>query len=77
MITDFSSISASERFRSLPATGRQTTLVIAHRLSTIVDADQIVVVHAGSVVEQGTHSALLDASGKYAALWRAQLQEHR
>jgi len=57
--------------------GRQTTLVIAHRLSTIVDADQIVVVHAGSVVEQGTHSALLDASGKYAALWRAQLQEHR
>ena len=57
--------------------GRQTTLVIAHRLSTIVDADQIVVMHAGSVVEQGTHSALLDASGKYAALWRAQLQEHR
>lgn len=57
--------------------GRQTTLVIAHRLSTIVDADQIVVMHAGSVVEQGTHSALLDASGKYAALWRAQLQEQR
>ena len=57
--------------------GRQTTLVIAHRLSTIVDANQIVVMHAGSVVEQGTHSALLDASGKYAALWRAQLQEQR
>jgi ATP-binding cassette subfamily B protein len=57
--------------------GKQTTLVIAHRLSTIIDADQIVVMHAGSVVEQGTHSALLDASGKYAALWRAQLQEQR
>ena len=57
--------------------GRQTTLVIAHRLSTIIDADQIVVMHEGSVVEQGTHSALLDASGKYAALWRAQLQEQR
>lgn len=57
--------------------GRQTTLVIAHRLSTIIDADQIVVMHAGGVVEQGTHSALLDASGKYAALWRAQLQEQR
>ena len=57
--------------------GRQTTLVIAHRLSTIIDADQIIVMHAGSVVEQGTHSALLDASGKYAALWRAQLQEQR
>jgi ATP-binding cassette subfamily B protein len=57
--------------------GRQTTLVIAHRLSTIIDADQIIVMHAGNVVEQGTHSALLDASGKYAALWRAQLQEQR
>jgi len=57
--------------------GRQTTLVIAHRLSTIIDADQIVVMHEGTVVEQGTHSALLDASGKYAALWRAQLQEQR
>ena len=57
--------------------GKQTTLVIAHRLSTIIDADQIVVMHAGSVVEQGTHSELLDASGKYAALWRAQLQEQR
>lgn len=57
--------------------GRQTTLVIAHRLSTIIDADQIIVMHAGNVVEQGTHSALLDAAGKYAALWRAQLQEQR
>ena len=52
-----------------------TSLVIAHRLSTIVDADQIVVLHQGRVVEQGTHQALLEANRQYAGLWRAQLKE--
>jgi ATP-binding cassette subfamily B protein len=51
-----------------------TTLVIAHRLSTVVHADQIVVLEAGAVVEQGTHDSLLEAKGRYAALWNAQQQ---
>lgn len=53
----------------------RTTLVIAHRLSTIVDADQIVVLRRGRIVEQGTHQALLDKGGEYAALWRRQTRE--
>ena len=52
-------------------TGR-TTLVIAHRLSTIVDADQILVLRRGRVVERGTHAELLDKGAEYAALWRRQ-----
>lgn len=52
-----------------------TTLVIAHRLSTVIDADQIVVIDQGAVVEQGTHSELLARQGKYAQMWAMQLQE--
>ena len=51
-----------------------TTLVIAHRLSTVVHADEIVVLEGGTIVERGSHSALLHQSGKYAALWQAQQQ---
>ncbi|TVQ68551.1 MAG: ABC transporter ATP-binding protein/permease [Chromatiaceae bacterium] len=50
----------------------RTTLAIAHRLSTVEDADTILVLEHGRVVEQGTHDALLAAEGSYAALWRRQ-----
>jgi ATP-binding cassette subfamily B protein len=50
----------------------RTTLVIAHRLSTVIDADQILVLDAGSIVERGTHGELLDRGGLYAAMWTRQ-----
>ena len=52
-----------------------TTLVIAHRLSTIMDADQIIVLDAGRIVERGTHRELLEFAGAYAQLWALQQQE--
>jgi ATP-binding cassette subfamily B protein len=53
----------------------RTTLVIAHRLSTIKDADQIIVLDDGQIVEHGTHDALLDEDGLYANLWAVQAGE--
>jgi len=50
----------------------KTTLVIAHRLSTVVDAHEILVMEAGTIVERGTHAALLAAGGRYASMWALQ-----
>jgi ABC-type transport system involved in Fe-S cluster assembly fused permease/ATPase subunit len=54
------------------AARNKTALVIAHRLSTVVDADQILVMEAGRIVERGTHAELLAAEGRYAQMWALQ-----
>ena len=53
----------------------RTTLTIAHRLSTIIDADQILVMEQGEVVERGSHRELLAQNGVYARLWAMQQEE--
>jgi ATP-binding cassette subfamily B protein len=61
---------------ALNGVSRQTTtLAIAHRLSTIVDADQILVLDQGRIVERGTHRQLLAREGLYAHLWALQQEE--
>ncbi len=56
---------------------RHTTLVIAHRLSTVVDADRILVMEQGRLVEQGSHAALLAQGGLYSQMWELQLRERQ
>jgi ATP-binding cassette, subfamily B, heavy metal transporter len=53
----------------------RTTLVIAHRLSTVMDADQILVMDGGRIVERGSHAELLATGGSYAQMWRLQQEE--
>jgi ATP-binding cassette subfamily B protein len=61
---------------SLRAMGQgRTVITIAHRLSTVVDADRIVVMDAGQVVEEGTHEALLARGGRYARMWTQQARD--
>lgn len=54
-----------------------TTLVIAHRLSTVVDADEIIVLEAGEIVERGRHETLLASNGRYAAMWQNQYNDEQ
>jgi len=53
----------------------RTALVIAHRLSTVVDADEILVLDHGTIVERGRHRQLLEANGVYASMWRLQQEQ--
>lgn len=57
------------------AAARRTTLVIAHRLSTVVDANLIIVLEDGQIVQQGTHEALLIQGGRYSELWAMQARD--
>ena len=59
------------------ATRGRTTLIIAHRLSTIMNADQILVMDAGRIVERGTHAELMRRHGQYAQMWAMQQHEAR
>ena len=59
------------------AAAQHTSLVIAHRLSTIVDADNILVMDSGRIVEAGVHQALIARGGAYARLWAMQQEESR
>ena len=53
-----------------------TTLIIAHRLSTVIDADEIIVLGHGEILERGTHKDLLHRNGLYADMWHKQLTQH-
>ena len=54
-----------------------TTLVIAHRLSTVIDADEILVLNEGRIIERGTHAELLSMRGTYCTMWRRQQEAER
>lgn len=52
----------------------RTTLIIAHRLSTVINADEILVLKSGRIIENGTHTELLRKKGLYASMWNKQLE---
>lgn len=56
------------------ATAGRTSICIAHRLSTVADADEILVLDKGRLVERGTHAQLLETGGPYTRLWESQHQ---
>ena len=70
---DSESEAAVQRALETALAGR-TSLVIAHRLSTVREADQILVIDDGRVVERGRHEELLELDGLYAELYRTQFQ---
>jgi ATP-binding cassette subfamily B protein len=53
----------------------RTTLIIAHRLSTVIDADNIIILDKGTIIEQGKHQELLAKGGHYSEMWQKQLDE--
>ena len=55
----------------------RTALVIAHRLSTVIEADEIIVLEKGSIVERGTHAELLEKAGTYAGMWARQQEAEK
>jgi ATP-binding cassette subfamily B protein len=64
-----------ESLRAVSA--NRTTLTIAHRLSTVVDADEILVLESGAIVERGNHQSLLERDGVYRKLWQRQHETRR
>ena len=56
---------------------KKTTIIIAHRLSTISNADEIIVLNDGCILEKGTHQELINLNGTYASMWYKQSQENQ
>jgi ABC-type multidrug transport system fused ATPase/permease subunit len=54
---------------------RRTCIIVSQRLAAVQDADQIIVLDSGRIVEQGTHQSLLDLDGLYAAMYRREIQQ--
>ncbi len=62
--------------RALPEIiGKQTAIIVAHRLSTVAGLDRIIVMHDGTIVEEGSHEELLTLKGRYNSLWQRQTKE--
>jgi ABC-type transport system involved in Fe-S cluster assembly fused permease/ATPase subunit len=60
-----------------PILKNSTSLIIAHRLSTVVNADEILLLHNGTIAERGTHLSLLKQNGLYASLWKTHEKAHK
>lgn len=56
--------------------GQKTIIIVAHRLSTVLNADKIIVLEKGVMIESGTHAELIAANGRYAFLWNIQSKEN-
>ena len=67
----------TETVRDISEQRQQITILIAHRLSTIMHADTINVLEKGRIIEQGSHSELVERKGLYYAMWRQQIGERR